>query len=346
MGQYADPAAAQVFAAVVEHQSFRAAAAALGMPKSTVSRKVAELEERLGARLLERTTRSLRLTDMGTAYLAQAAPAVAMLADAERVVEQLKAEPQGVLRVSMPGNFGQMFLGDMLADFREQFPKVRLVIELADRNVDLVEEGFDAAMRAGALSDSSLVARRIAASPIGYYASPGYLAARGEPVLPNDLAAHDCIVFDARMATWPFTVRRKQVTVRVTGPVVVNSFASMRTLAVRGHGIARIPAFMVETQLAAGELIPVLAAYQPPPTPLHIVYPSARSLSPKVRAFVEFAAKWLEVERWNQNGDFQLGSPMSLTGQRKSLAHKATNVAAKPKRPHGFVSSKHRKRPA
>jgi DNA-binding transcriptional LysR family regulator len=327
MGQYADPAAAQVFAAVVEHQSFRAAAAALGMPKSTVSRKVAELEERLGARLLERTTRSLRLTDMGTAYLAQAAPAVAMLADAERVVEQLKAEPQGVLRVSMPGNFGQMFLGDMLADFREQFPKVRLVIELADRNVDLVEEGFDAAMRAGALSDSSLVARRIA-------------------VLPKDLAAHDCIVFDARMATWPFTVRRKQVTVRVTGPVVVNSFASMRTLAVRGHGIARIPAFMVETQLAAGELIPVLAAYQPPPTPLHIVYPSARSLSPKVRAFVEFAAKWLEVERWNQNGDFQLGSPMSLTGQRKSLAHKATNVAAKPKRPHGFVSSKHRKRPA
>lgn len=314
MGQFIDLAAAQVFAAVVEHQSFRGAAAALGLPKSTVSRKVAELEDRLGARLLERTTRSLRLTDLGSAYLLQAAPAVAMLLDAERVVEQLKVEPQGVLRLSMPVNFGQMFLGGMLADFRELFPKVRLVVELSDGNVDLVEDGFDAAVRAGPLSDSSLVARRIAASQIGHYASPAYLVRRTEPRAPKDLAAHDCLVFNGRMANWIFTVRRKQLAIRVSGPIMVNSFTTMRTLAIRGHGIVRLPAFMVESQLLTGELVEVLSAYRPPPTPLHIVYPSARSLSPKVRAFVDFALGWLNEEPWRRAEGSDLDRPRRSKG--------------------------------
>jgi len=314
MGQFVDLAAAQVFAAVVEQQSFRGAAAALGLPKSTVSRKVAELEDRLGARLLERTTRSLRLTDLGSAYLLQAAPAVAMLLDAERVVEQLKVEPQGVLRLSMPVNFGQMFLGGMLADFRELFPKVRLVVELSDGNVDLVEDGFDAAVRAGPLSDSSLVARRIAASQIGHYASPSYLGRCTEPRVPKDLAAHDCLVFNGRMANWFFTIRRKQVAIRVSGPIMVNSFATMRTLATRGHGVVRLPAFMVESQLLASELVEILSAYRPPPTPLHILYPSARSLSPKVRAFVDFALEWLNKEPWRRAEDRDLVSPQGLAG--------------------------------
>ena len=279
--------AAAVFVSVVEAGSFRGAARALGIPKSTVSRRVAELETRLGARLLQRTTRRVGLTQEGDVYHRHARVAVASLLDAERAVTDLGADPRGLLKVTAPANFGALPFSALVADFMRAHPHVRVVVDLTDRQVDLVEDGYDIAIRAGVLADSSLIAHRISSSPSVVIASPEYLRTRGTPRVPKDLAKHDALIFGlSSPSTWTFEAGRRRLSVEVRGPLAANNFFLLRDAAIAGLGVARVPSFFATEGIGQGKLVLLLGRFTPPPAALHVLYPSARQLSPKVRAFV------------------------------------------------------------
>jgi DNA-binding transcriptional LysR family regulator len=297
--QRGDLNAVAVFASVLQHRSFRGAGRALGMPKSTVSAKVAELEAELGARLLERTTRSLRLTDAGRAYYERVTPALEALAGAALAVEELSAAPSGRLRVTTTVEGGQILMGPLVAEYVTRYPNVEVDVHLADRHVDLIEEGFDLALRGGPLPDSTLVARKLAApGRLRVYASPAYLAKRGVPRRPKDLERHDCLVMTAQSKplSWGFRVRRRSVTVEVRARSQANSFVVLRDLALAGIGVARLPDYIGGPASDEGKLRPLLEAFLPPPLPFHAVYPSSRHLSPKVRAMVELLEQRFGVD--------------------------------------------------
>jgi DNA-binding transcriptional LysR family regulator len=282
-----------VFAKVAELSTFRAAARALKIPKSTISVRVAQLEARLGQRLIERTTRSLRLTDAGSAYYRRIAPALDAMHEAERTLDDLKAQPSGRLRVTATIEGGQFLLAPIFAEYMQRYPGVELEVVLADRHVDLVAEGFDLAVRSGQLADSSLIAKRLSAvGAMRLYASAEYLKARGEPRRPEHLSEHDCLVMSSQSSAnlWSFQVQRKIVAFSVKARAIANSFVVLRQLAAAGLGIARMPETLGNAQ-TGGKLRTVLDAYAPPPIPLHAIYPSARHLSPKVRALVELLEK-------------------------------------------------------
>jgi DNA-binding transcriptional LysR family regulator len=288
----ADLNSVRVFAQVVESKTFRAAARALGMPKSTVSFRVAQLEDQLGERLLERTTRSLRLTDAGAAYHRRALAALEALEDAERVLSDQKSQLSGRLRVTATVEGGQFLLAPLFAEYARRYPLVELDVFLADRHVDLIEEGVDLAIRGGSLPDSSFVARRLSVPhALRVYASPSYLKARGTPRKPRDLEAHDCLVMtgQSQPTRWPFSVAGKPVTVAVRPRAQANSFVVIRELASAGLGIARLPEKIAEPAVIAGSLRSLLDPFvhDAKSGGLHAVYPSARHLSPKVRALLE-----------------------------------------------------------
>lgn len=279
-----------VFAKVVELRSFRAAARALGVPKSTVSAKVSQLETQLGLRLLERTTRSLRLTDAGDAYHRQAAPALDALREAAQNVESLRAEPRGRLRVTASLEGGQFLLGPILAEYLRRHPAVELDVELADRHVDLIKEGFDVALRAGPLPDSTLIARRLKPpGAIGVYASPAYLKKHSPLRRPAQLSEHACLVMTSQKSprVWLFRMKRKLVPVEVSVRAAANSFVLLAEMAADGLGIARLPDYIAESPVRSGKLQAVLRAFAPEPIDWYAVYPSTRNLSPKVRALVD-----------------------------------------------------------
>jgi DNA-binding transcriptional LysR family regulator len=284
--------AALVFVRVAQAGSFRGAARALGMPKSTVSRKVGELEERLGARLLLRTTRTLALTDAGAAFAEEAEAAIARLDAAEAAVAELQRAPRGRLRVTATVPLGQLFLAPIVAAFLEAYPGVELVLHLTDRPVDLVAERFDVALRAGALPDSSLIARLIGESSYRVVASADYLARNGMPGRPSDLTAHRCLRFirpgAAARTTWPFGKGKRAIEIPVGGAFASDDFVALRVAAEHGLGIARLPHLIVHEAIRAGRLVSLLDADAAPPTPLHMVHVGGRHLPPRTRAFLDF----------------------------------------------------------
>lgn len=287
--------AVRVFAAVAELKSFRGAAAALRLPRSTVSRRLGTLEAALKTRLLQRTTRQVALTDAGEAFLKQVGPALAMIRAAGRGVLDATAEPRGLLRVTATPPTAET-VGAILLSLVERHPGVRVELDFTDRQVDLVAEGFDIAIRAGPLADSSLVARPLGRGQPGYFASPKYLEKHGRPRKPQDLARHDCIVFtgSTRGPRWSFLDGGKRVEVTVRGPLRANSMALMRLAAVRGAGVVWLPGVMARDDVAAGRLVPVLRSYWPEPVPMQLLYPSARHLAPQVRAAVELLVAGLK----------------------------------------------------
>jgi DNA-binding transcriptional LysR family regulator len=293
--------AVRVFVRVVESGSFRAAARALGMPKSTVSLRVAELENRLGERLLERTTRRLRLTDAGRTYHERAVAALETLEEAERALSDRKLVPAGRLRVTTTVEGGQFLFAPIFAEYLRRYPAVELQVVLADRHVDLIEESIDLAIRGGPLPDSSFVAKRLGLlTGIRVYASPAYLKARGVPRRPNDLLRHDCLVMtsQSQATTWPFQVRGKAVAVRVRTRAEANSFVVVGEFAKAGLGVARIPENIARPMVDAGSLRPVLEEFAPRSAgPLHAIYPSARHLSAKVRAMLELLEEFAIAQR-------------------------------------------------
>jgi DNA-binding transcriptional LysR family regulator len=276
-----------VFTRVVQSGSFTASAKALKMTKSSVSRKLTELEDRVGARLLQRTTRTLSLTDVGRAYYERCARVIAELEEAELAVSRMQATPRGLLRVTVPLAFGQ--LGTVVAELLKRYPDVRVEIVATDRQVNLIEEGFDVAVRAGPLADSSLHARPLGAARRVLAAAPSYLKRRGTPKAPAELDGHERLAFATAPALAAWTLRGDGKSVSVSAParLVVNDFDLLQEAARSGLGIASLPEFMCRNDFERGRLRPVLARWCTEETPIHAVYPSTRHLSPKVMAFVD-----------------------------------------------------------
>jgi len=288
-----DLGAVLAFTRVAQLRSFSAAAKKLGLPKSTVSRRVSNLERRLGARLLHRTTRKLALTDLGELYFSRCERVIAELEEAERAVTELQATPRGILRVTTPADFGFDSIARVTAAFQLAYPEIQVLLTATNERLDLVAGGYDVALRAGHLSDSSLVARTLFSVDHGLFASPEYLARRGKPGKLSDLAQHDCILFgtDRLHATWPMQGPEGEVEIAVSGRFASNDFNFVRGAALGSIGIARLPIYGCTEQEHDRELVRVLPAYSARGGSLYAVYPSQQHLTPKVRAFVDFCAE-------------------------------------------------------
>jgi len=287
-------AALRALRRVVELGSFTAAADALGISHTIVSRQVRQLEEHLGAQLLNRTTRRFALTDAGRDYYESTREVLDLLDDADRNVGRHQAEPTGTLRINAPMAFGTIEVAQWLPGFMSRYPGVHVDLVCNDRMVDLIEDGFDVALRlARDLPDSTLVARRLATSKVLLVASPEYLRTRGAPSVPGDLAQHNCLVYTAatRANEWVLVGEDgSDHAVAVRGSLQANTNVALKAAAAAGVGIANAAAFIVREELQRGALVEVLPGFTPKPRELYALYPQNRHLSPKVRAFVDYAA--------------------------------------------------------
>jgi len=293
-----------VFARVVESNSFTGAARRLGMSKAAVSKQVSKLEERLGARLLNRTTRRLSLTEVGAAFYERCARIVAEAEDAELAVTRLNATPRGTLKIDAPVNFGMQYLAPLLPPFMLRNPELRVDVNFNDSFVDLIEEGCDLAVRIGQLPDSSLVARKLAETKSVICAAPSYWDRNGRPAHPAELADHDCFAY-SYLATgneWRLQGPEGPVSVRVSGSLGANNGDVLRQAAVAGLGVVAMPVFMACDDLRSGRLEPVLRDWEPPTRGIHAVYPHNRHLSAKVRAFIDHLVDALDPAPWDDRG--------------------------------------------
>lgn len=283
------------FVEVVNAGSFSAAARSSSLPPSTVSRRMARLEDDLGARLLQRTTRSLRLTDAGQTYLAHAQRALDELEVGRRAMGELQASPRGRVRLTAPSGFAEA-LWSVLPRFLDEHPEVRLELDLTERYVDLVEEGFDLAVRSSHGSTSALVGRRFGASVRQLFANPTYLGRRGLPRSIQDLTRHDCVILGARSdrATWTLGIGAERHKVTVRGRVAVNEARLAARCAASGFGVALLPRALCEEFLASGELRQILPRVTGGQTSLWLVYPDRR-LPAAARAVADFLARELAV---------------------------------------------------
>ncbi|OAN52194.1 LysR family transcriptional regulator [Paramagnetospirillum marisnigri] len=294
----------QAFVKVAETGSFSEAARRLGLSKSMLSRQVSALEADLGVRLLHRTTRSLSPTEAGRAYLERCQRILADLEEANLQVSRLQAVPRGRLRVSAPLSFGIGHLAGVLPAFLERYPEIELDMNMTDRHVDLVEEGWDLAVRIGRLADSSLIARRLAPIRVMAAAAPAYLARKGVPHQPQDLAGHDCLTHGLSMtAEWRFAAEDgRSVDVAVSGRFHADNGDVLRVMALSGLGVVLLPSFFMGDDIRAGRLVPVLEGFVPQGATLNAVYPHSRHLSPKVRAFVDHLAESFGPEPYWDRG--------------------------------------------
>lgn len=289
-----------VFAQVVQTGSFTAAARQLDMPKSTVSRKVAELEERLDARLLQRTTRKLSLTDVGRAYYEYCARIARELEDAERAVNRLQQKPRGLLRVTSMMNAS--FLAPILRSYLERYPEVRIDLFCTPRVVDLVEEGYDVAVRAGALADSTLIGRGLGTMRWFLVATETYLKRHGAPRRPEDLTQHQCLLFNPAGGTPAVRLSRGERQVEVTPParIAVGDTDILHAAAMANLGIATLPATRCVDELRSKQLLRVLPEWNSPSSQMHVVYPSTRHLSPTVKSFIEHLHDAMTPPPWER----------------------------------------------
>jgi DNA-binding transcriptional LysR family regulator len=287
-----------VFVEVVRQGSFTAAAAQLGLPKSTVSRRIAHLERELGVELLARTTRKIRLTDAGADLYRDVEPALARLEDATRALTDRQHTPRGLLRVTAPTDLADDFVAGVVASFVRRYPTVHVEMVLTNRIVDLVGEGFDVALRAGRLADrAGIIARRLSASDLGLFASASYLERRGVPERVADLAQHDCVLFRAQGGTarWTLEGPEGRVRIDVKGPVTAHDYAFVRATIRAGAGIGLIP---MTGHGADPSLVRVLPDYGIAGGALYVVYPSTRHLSAKVAAFRDHVVEEFRSAPW------------------------------------------------
>ncbi len=282
--------AMQTFAKVVELGSFAAAAEKMGQARSVVTRQIAYLEQKYGVRLLNRTTRKLSMTDAGRAFYDRVRPILAEVNDLELSLQAEGQRPSGRLRISAPVSFGILHLGPTIAEYLQRYPDVVIDLDLNDRVVDLVEDGYDVAVRIGPMNDSSLVARPLAPQPLIVCAAPAYLARHAAPAHPEDLRNHRCLhyTYASTGNEWHFEKDGKIQLVRVNAALRANNGDVLRTAALAGHGIIMQPEFLVGDDVKAGRLIALLTDYTHSPIVMAAVYPHRRFLSPKVRSFVEY----------------------------------------------------------
>ena len=290
--------AMQAFVAVADLQGFAPAARKLGVSPSAVTRLIAALEERLGARLLQRTTRQVTLTDAGSRYLERARRILADVAEAEDAVEGERTRPEGRLVISAPVGFGRLHVSPVVSAYLKRYGEVGVDLRLSDRMVNLVEDGVDVAVRIGHLPDSTLVARHVGEMRRVVVASPGYLKARGEPRRPADIATHDMIQFGPMTAApdWRFVEDGREIRIASTPRFASNSADAAIQYAEQDGGLTRVLAYQAAESLKGGRLRIVLAEFEEPALPIHIVYPTTRLLSAKVRTFIDLVT---EIDDWH-----------------------------------------------
>jgi len=283
--------ALEMFHAVAETGSFRGAAERLNVSPSAISKAISELESRLGARLIARTTRQLALTEAGTSYHASVASALATLEEGAESVNSVTAAPRGLLRLAMPVMFGQMFIAPLLPRFIERYPEVRIDVTSSDSYVDVVGDGYDVVIRgAEVMPDSTLIARKIMETPMTVCASPTYIENHGTPAHPDELLGHDCLVATAAptIAEWTFDVDGAGYAVRVDGPIRSTSLMVALEGALAGAGIARFPYHVVKPDIESGRLVSLLRDFERQEASVYTVYPTQRELALKTRAFIDF----------------------------------------------------------
>jgi DNA-binding transcriptional LysR family regulator len=282
----------RVFAAVVDAGSFVSASETLGMSKAAVSRYVSELELRLGARLMHRTTRKLSLTTEGELFMVRCRDILSTIEACEEEISTRSATASGLLKVSVPVSFGIRHLAPLWSEFLELHPKVTLDVQLADRVIDLVDEGFDLAVRIAGLPDSSLVSRRLASTRLVLCAAPSYLKRCGTPEHPSDLAQHEVLGYSlmAMGDQWQFTGPQGPVSAKVRPRMWSNNGDTCIAAAVQGAGIQLQPTFLIEQHLASGQLVEILPQYRSVELGIYAVYPSRKFVLPKLRALVDFLA--------------------------------------------------------
>jgi DNA-binding transcriptional LysR family regulator len=290
----------RVFTAVVEASSFVAAADSLGMSKAAVSRYVSELEQRLGVRLLHRTTRRLSLTPEGEVFLSRCRDILSSIEASEVEISTRSLSVSGLLKVSVPVSFGIRHLAPLWPEFLALHPQLKLDVQLADRVIDLVDEGFDMAIRIARLADSSLISRQIAGTRLVLCAAPAYLQRKGTPQHPKDLAAHDVVGYSL-LATgdqWQFVGPDGPVSVKVRPRLWSNNGDSCIATCIQGAGIQMQPTFLIAEELRRGELVEILPQFQAVTLGIYAVYPTRKFVLPKVRALVEFLDARLREAPW------------------------------------------------
>lgn len=283
---------------VVQAGSFTRAAEAMRTQKAHLSRVITNLERELGVRLLERTTRSLSLTEVGREIFERAVGILGAVEDAERVAQRMLAEPRGVLKLTCGVEFGMIAVSRWIDAYLQRYPQVSVDADFTGRVIDIVHEGFDLAIRVGELPDSRLAARRLGELHYGLFASPDYLARRGIPGSPEELAQHDLLVFTAgsHRVGWRLVQGSENRRIEVPARLRINNSFAVRDAAIQGLGIAQLPALVANAALSSAQLTRVLPDWHPPAVPVHALFPSNRYLTPKVRAFIDHAVHAFSAE--------------------------------------------------
>ncbi|GAB0151942.1 MULTISPECIES: LysR family transcriptional regulator [Marinobacterium] len=290
-----------LFIRVVETGSFTAAADSLNVQKSTISRRIAQLEDTLGIRLIQRTTRKLKLTPEGEELFNRAQPLVDDLEAVQDDISASKTELRGRLRLTMPTEIGVFMMNEVITSFMQTYPKLEVDVELSTRTVDLIEEGVDLALRLGPLPNSSLIARHIAGLHRGLFATPEYLEQHGMPKTPDDLAHHQCISLLKPFDHLRFTNWNDNEPVTMGGRLRTNSMSFVREMILQGMGIGRLPEVFCGELVKTGRIVRVLDEFTLDPLEINALYASRRNLNPRVRAFLDHMSERLRDHPWVQN---------------------------------------------
>ncbi|QXN25352.1 LysR family transcriptional regulator [Shewanella putrefaciens] len=279
-----------IFVTVVECGSFSAAGQKLGLSKSAISKRITQLEQHLGIQLLQRTTRSLSLTDAGARYFEYIRPAVQLTQEGLDAISELQQTPKGNLRISVPMVFGRLYIAPLIAEFLKRYPDIQLQMQMDDKTTDLIAGGFDLAIRIGELPDSSLIARKIAPCVSVICASPAYLAQHGLPIVPSELTQHNCLFYSYFQdgVEWSFLSPDGMQRIQPKGNYQVNNSDAIHLACLDGLGIANLPRFIVESDLQAGRLQTILADFPLPEHGIYAVYPQRKYLPTKVTVLIEF----------------------------------------------------------
>lgn len=295
-------AALATFVRVVDEGSLSGAARSLPSSLTSVSRQLSALERHFGTQFVRRTTRRLALTDEGRMLYDRAKAILAEIKQVETALSASREEPAGRLRISAPTLIGRMLVAPMLAEFLRRYPSLSVDLQIVDRTVDMLEEDIHVALRLGHLPDSGLVARRLADITMIVCAAPSYLERRGTPAAPAELTGHDCLAFSDTpgLSEWRFgkeTSARSKIA--ITPRLWINSLDALFRAAEQGAGVVRLPSWLVKRELASGRLVRILKDHEPAPSPLHLLFQSARLASPKTRAFADYL-----IERWRRADPF------------------------------------------
>lgn len=298
----------QHFIEVVKNESFTAAAEKLSLSRAQISKSIMHLEQHLGTRLLNRTTRRVSLTDIGKIYFQRCQLILEDIEEMEGIASEQTEKPSGVLKISAPTSFGILHLQHLLPEYLKKYPDVQISLSLNDRFVDIVETGIDVVLRISKLSDSSLIARKIAPCKLVLCASPEFLKQYGTPTTPQELTLLPCLTYSNNVNPnrWQFSGPQGEINIKVSGPFVADNGDILKSITLAGMGISLLPEFIVGPEIYAGKLQPILPEYSPEEIPIYAIFPSRRYLSAKVRTFVDFISDY-----YGNNPDWLNCSPGS-----------------------------------